>query len=1411
MADTTVSSVPPDVTPPSPQGGHTASAPPPRPPRRWWHWLLWALASLLVLLAVLLGSGWWWMGQSDSLASTLHRVARWLPAGQTLEAREVQGSVRHGGQIGWLRWASPTMQVEVERADIGWQLLPLLSRELRLGKVHIGTVRIRSTPDPSDTSPTEPLQSLALPLRVDLPFQVDTVVWQGPPEVQATQLQGHYRYTGSHHQLAINTLHWAEGNYAAQLKLEGAAPMEIEAHLRGSIQTALPEQDMHLQTLATAHVTGTLAGADAQLDLQASAYAKDVVLEENLEAPELPTTREAEDIASSQTLRAQVNARLRPWQAQPVVVTQAQLHQVDVSLFWPEGPHTLLSGEVQAGPTDSGWNLRADVRNAIPGPWDLRGLPVHQLEADVHQQGTQWTLEEAQVNLGTGHLTVQGNYDTSTQGMQGHALLHQVNPAALWSTLDASPLKGQITAQTEATSSASTSTSPSASPAASVQFSVEIAATRGPATGRVARTEASSSPLRIESVRAQGQWQAPVLTLSQLQLNALQAQISSKQLELHTDTLQLRTTAQLQAPGTQLQLQGHISPDDGAGQAQLRLSSAAQTLAWLQRLPGMATTLAGATLEGSADADLQWKGGWHKLQQRLQQVPGHSMVSSLQLQTQLRSTGLTYTPAGAGSAATRIDQLQLNLQGTPEQWQATVSTQLRQGAQKIALSTAVQAGLLTSRGAAALDWQGRVERLQAQWNPGTEGAGTWKAELASPLTISQRTVGTTVRSQRIDTSAGQLQVSAPGAATAAGLQWQPINLRQSGSGSWQIQSQGRLQGIPLAWVDAFSPDPSKGPLATAGISGDLSLNGRWNIDTTGRTPVADVVLERASGDIRLAVVEEETAANVSIIRSEGVVARRADGSVRPPRVPGRGMRARIQNLRLQLQTQGNELRAQLLWDTERAGHLSADVRSRLQPSAEGWTWPTDAPLSGTAKLSLPNIGIWAMLAPPGWRVTGSLNADVRIAGTRSDPRWDGTLGADQLSIVSLLDGLDLQDGRLRARLQDTRLDITELSLQGGKGSTARILGYSGNLTPAPQEGGQLTGTGFIAWNPHATAGQSGMQMDSQLRAERLQVLVRADRQLSTSGSMQARLDNGQFVLRGDLTVDRAAILLPDESAPSLDKDVVVHSAASRKAEAERRQKESQQAQQQRTAGASPTTAKVPDILLNLNLGRDFALQGFGITTRLRGQLQVRGGSTLNAPPLITGEVRTEQGRYRAWGQSLDVESGLIRFNGPYNNPSLDIIAVRPNISVRAGVRVTGSANTPRVTLFSEPEMSDAEKLSWIVMGRDTASGGAEAALLQQAALALLSGGNTGENLAGRVGLDEIGFKGTSPDSTDPNAGPALTLGKRLSQDLYVTYEQSLNGAMGTLYIFYELSRRLTLRGQTGVQTAVDLIYTVRKD
>ena len=159
------------------------------------------------------------------------------------------------------------------------------------------------------------------------------------------------------------------------------------------------------------------------------------------------------------------------------------------------------------------------------------------------------------------------------------------------------------------------------------------------------------------------------------------------------------------------------------------------------------------------------------------------------------------------------------------------------------------------------------------------------------------------------------------------------------------------------------------------------------------------------------------------------------------------------------------------------------------------------------------------------------------------------------------------------------------------------------------------------------------------------------------------------------------------------------------------------------------------------------------------------------------------------------------------------MAVRPNLTQRVGVQITGTALLPRVRLYAQPELSDSEKLSWLVLGRSSASGGGEAALLQQAALALLGskGGGMSGGLAASLGLDELSYRGSSNNADGTTTEGAVTLGKRFSQNFYAAYERSISGALGTLFIFYDLSKRFTVRAQAGEQSAVDLIYTFQYD
>ncbi len=1415
---------------PSPSSQPPAAAPEPAPRRRRWpRALLWFFAALLLALAALIATAWWFTGRSDSLAYTLQRVAGWLPEGQSLQAREVTGTLRRGGRIGWLQWQSPTMKVELRDASIGWQLRPLLSRTLRLGEVRIAELQIASTPDPEDKKPVEPLQQLVLPIRIDLPFQVDRILWQGPPEAEVLGLRGHYAYDGSEHQLDVRDLQWADGSYQARLRLQARAPMAIEAELRGDLQAPALASDKGasaqaapLAVQARAQIDGTLATAAAQLGIKLQADAQPGALaDEALPAqPPRKSSRDCKEAAlASEPMHVDVEASIRPWQPQPLQSARAQLRQLDIAAFWPQGPRTRISGELQAGPdgqvadaaqapatgqasdqapgsaiATTAWQLTTRLDNAMPGPWDRQRLPLDQIEAAVRYDGRQWLLEQAQLAVGAGGIDAQGRFEPATQVFEGQAKVRRLDPAALYSILEAAPLQGELRA--------------SATAQQQVDFSVDIQAAALPAGGK-------RQPLRIEKLAAKGRWAQPVLSLENLQLDALQASVRSRSLRFDTEQQRLQTVLKAQLPGADLSLDGHIGPDTGQGSSQLKLSSLTALTQWVRKLPGLKDPLDGALLEGQAQLDASWRGGWGALQKRMKAAVGDPLpASGLQLQVDLQASQWRYLPANTPPAqALQMPVLKLSVQGTPEQARLTLAGQARRGMQSVQLDTSLQAGLAKARGSAPLDWQASLERLQAILNPGEGSPGPWQVKLAGgpPVQIAQRTAGRTVLARAYVVTAGSLQVTPPQQAqrrssaeppAPALLAWDETRVTQGGNGRWALRSTGRAQGLPLAWVDALST-AEEPPLAAMGLSGDLSFNGRWDIDTTGAALKAELLVERAAGDLRLAI---DDGAGTTVIHTSGPTADKP-GQVRTHTVRGVGMRAHIRQARLSLRAQGDDIQARLDWDSERAGTATASLRTRLAQQGGSWAWPDKAPLSGQIDARMPDIGIWALFAPPGWRVTGSLQAKAAISGDRQNPQWQGSLSADGLSVLSSLDGVDLQDGVLRARLQGNRLDLTELRFKGGRGSNARILGYSGNLTTAPRDGGELTGSGFVRWDPPSADGSnSGLSMDLRAQASKLQALVRADRQVSISGSLQARLQQGQFTLRGDLTTDRATIILPEESAPSLDSDVVVHSAASRKAEEEAARK---QRQADRKAQARAETRKLPDILVQLNLGRDFALQGYGITTRLEGALQVQGPTVAGGPPRITGEIRTVQGRYRAWGQSLDVETGLIRFNGPYANPSLDILALRPNIAVRAGVQVQGTANAPRVRLYSDPELPDAEKLSWVVMGRDPATGGAESALLQQAALSLLSGGrNNSGKIASNLGLDEIGFKGPGGDGS---TGAALTLGKRLSSDLYVTYEQSLSGAMGTIYIFYDLSRRLTLRGQTGETSALDLIYTVRKD
>lgn len=635
----------------------------------------------------------------------------------------------------------------------------------------------------------------------------------------------------------------------------------------------------------------------------------------------------------------------------------------------------------------------------------------------------------------------------------------------------------------------------------------------------------------------------------------------------------------------------------------------------------------------------------------------------------------------------------------------------------------------------------------------------WDIALAAPVQGQWHSSGGwaadagTLRLAPLPAGAGPLPADM--AQTPVQLQWDHLRWDRG-----HLSSRGRLHGLALSWLNAWlsSPSAPQGPLRQAGLRGDVLMNGEWDLALPLSAPAmatpqtqAHLTLKRTEGDLTLVQDTRPGAAQVS---------------------------AGLKDVSLGVQLTQQQLRADARWSSTQAGEIEAHVETTLQgPAAHapGWAWPQNAPLSGRLRANLPQLSLWSRWAPPGWRLSGRLSAQAELSGTRAQPAWDGHLQAHQLALKSLPDGLDFSDGTLQARLSHDTLIIDSLQLRGAGGT----------------DGGLLSGSGSVRWAPvpGQTDNADTPAIDLQLQAQQLRLLARADRRLTLSGEMNAHWRGQRLDLTGQLAADQALFLLPDETTPALGRDVVVRGT-------------------ERPPGFGAGAKVQTHVQVGLRLGERFQVRGLGLDTLLTGQLQFTANPALGAPQL-TGQVQTERGIYRAYGQALGIEQGIIRFNGPVDNPGLDILALRPHPSQRVGVHIGGSAQAPRVRLYADPEMPDSDKLAWLVLGRPASGGGAETVILQQAALALISGTGSANDktLVQSLGLDELSFQGETTQADGSTKAAALTLGKRISNRLYLSYSHSVVGALGTVAILYDVSRRLTLRAQAGDDNAVDLLWS----
>lgn len=411
-----------------------------------------------------------------------------------------------------------------------------------------------------------------------------------------------------------------------------------------------------------------------------------------------------------------------------------------------------------------------------------------------------------------------------------------------------------------------------------------------------------------------------------------------------------------------------------------------------------------------------------------------------------------------------------------------------------------------------------------------------------------------------------------------------------------------------------------------------------------------------------------------------------------------------------------------------------------------------------AQMVAKDLGLIEALIPEIQDLKGEIAIDLSAAGTLAQPRINGH--------ANLLNGA--------LRVPRLGLTIDQLSLRSESSDFEKI---NFHLKA-------LSGDGNLSVEGQTTLDRkSGWPTEITVKGEAFEVSRIPEAQIKASPDLRIELRKRAINITGDVHIPYAQLQPKDiTTAARVTDDAIILG--------------NEQAATEKWA----ITSKV-----RLTLGDRVNFYGYGFEGRFGGSLLLedKPGQLTRA----TGEINIPEGRYRAYGQRLEVEHGRLIFSGGSpGNPGLDARAVRHVNNVTAGLKVRGNLHKPQLELFSIPAMGQTDTLSYLLLGRPLDKASSEDGdMLTQGALALgLSGGDRiARALGSRFGMDEMRV-----ESNDSGDQASLMMGRYLSPRLYVGYGVGLVKAINTFNVRYQMSDKWQLKGESGEYSGMDILYTI---
>ncbi|MEP5566974.1 MAG: translocation/assembly module TamB domain-containing protein [Halioglobus sp.] len=389
---------------------------------------------------------------------------------------------------------------------------------------------------------------------------------------------------------------------------------------------------------------------------------------------------------------------------------------------------------------------------------------------------------------------------------------------------------------------------------------------------------------------------------------------------------------------------------------------------------------------------------------------------------------------------------------------------------------------------------------------------------------------------------------------------------------------------------------------------------------------------------------------------------------------------------------------------------------------------------------------------------GSLTGKLNLAGSPDNPKASGSLHLENAEVA-----LVSNPTQLKALALDLEL----------KGDSAAFTG-SGLLG-----GGEVNLQGQVLTQPE-------LRVEMAVSGDRHQMLMPPSSEILVSEDLTLVLTKGVLDVRGEVRVHEGVLRHEELPAGSvgLSREVVIVD----------------------TLGNVIEEKSVFDVRADIWIRiRDrFQVEGEGVRATLGGELHVT--QVPGEDPQVFGSLNVLGGELEAYRQRLQVRRGTIAFNGPPENPELDISAEREirEDDVTVGARLTGRLEEPVLEVFSSPPMPQGEAMSYLVRGRGLDSGaGADGT-----ALALSVGADV-VNRSGIVAelnrlplISDVSF-GASGGEDDTAATVSGYIGSRL----YLSYGRGLYEPINELTARLYLQSRLWLEVVSRLENSVDLYYS----